>query len=168
MDVAGLCCRSRMRQRTLLHNAVRYGFTENSEPSPRKGDTCHMAKTYRVNAFVRISNAMTTFLLRMGVKMGSMTLLTVRGRKSGKIRTNPVTLIELDGYRLLIAPFGTVNWVRNLRVWRGYAHAGSPQRARLRRRTEHPGSRADPQTIAHRRPVVRDQLLRRHAGLPAG
>ena len=82
----------------------------------RKGDTCHMAKTYRVNAFVRISNAMTTFLLRMGVKMGSMTLLTVRGRKSGKIRTNPVTLIELDGYRLLIAPFGTVNWVRNLRA----------------------------------------------------
>ena len=29
-----------------------------------------MAKTYRVNAFVRISNAMTTFLLRMGMKMG--------------------------------------------------------------------------------------------------
>jgi len=75
-----------------------------------------MAKTYRVNAFVRISNAMTAFLLRMGVKMGNMTLLTVRGRKSGKIRTTPVTLIELDGERLLIAPFGTVNWVRNLRA----------------------------------------------------
>src|SRR5437667_10606007 len=66
-----------------------------------------MAKTYRVNAFVRISNAMTTFLLRMGVKLGTMTLLTVRGRKSGKIRTTPVTLI---------APFGAVNWVRNLRA----------------------------------------------------
>ena len=76
---------------------------------PRKGDTCHMAKTYRVNAFVRISNAMTTFLLRMGVKMGSMNLLTVRGRKSGQPRTNPVTLVELDGDRLLIAPFGSVN-----------------------------------------------------------
>ena len=75
-----------------------------------------MAKTYRVNAFVRISNAMTTFLLRMGVKMGTMTLLTVRGRKSGQPRTTPVTLIELDGDRLLIAPFGTVNWVRNLRA----------------------------------------------------
>ncbi|MFL5652898.1 MAG: nitroreductase family deazaflavin-dependent oxidoreductase [Ktedonobacteraceae bacterium] len=75
-----------------------------------------MAKTYRVNAFVRISNAMTTFLLRMGVKLGNMTLLTVRGRKSGQPRTTPVTLIELDGDRLLIAPFGTVNWVRNLRA----------------------------------------------------
>ncbi len=75
-----------------------------------------MAKTYRVNAFVRISNAMTTFLLRMGVKMGTMTLLIVRGRKSGQPRTTPVTLVELDGDRLLIAPFGTVNWVRNLRA----------------------------------------------------
>src|SRR5438445_10542666 len=97
MDVAGLWCRSRMRQRTLLHNVVRYGFTENSEPSPRKGDTCHMAKTYRVNAFVRISNAMTTLLLRMGVKMGSMTLLTVRGRKIGKCSNNTITLVVLDG-----------------------------------------------------------------------
>jgi len=75
-----------------------------------------MAKTYRVNAFVRISNAMTTWLLRMGVKMGTMTLLTVRGRTSGKMRTTPVTLVELGGDRLLIAPFGTVNWVRNLRA----------------------------------------------------
>src|SRR5439155_18064316 len=29
MDVAGLCCRSRMRQRTLLHNAVPYGLRPN-------------------------------------------------------------------------------------------------------------------------------------------
>ena len=75
-----------------------------------------MARTYRVNAFVRISNAMTTFLLRIGVKLGNMTLLTVQGRKSGKIRTTPITLVELDGDRLLIAPFGAVNWVRNLRA----------------------------------------------------
>ena len=75
-----------------------------------------MAKTYHVNVFVRISNAMTIFLLRIGVKMGTMTLLTVRGRKSGQPHTNPVTLIELDGDRLLIAPFGAVNWVRNLRA----------------------------------------------------
>jgi deazaflavin-dependent oxidoreductase (nitroreductase family) len=75
-----------------------------------------MAKKYRVNAFVRISNALVAFLLRMGVKMGTMTLLTVRGRTSGKICTTPVALIELDGNRLLIAPFGSVNWVRNLRA----------------------------------------------------
>src|SRR3989442_11525224 len=122
---------------------MHYRYTANCESNPRKGDTCHMAKTYRVNAFVRISNAMTTFLLRMGVKMGSMTLLTVRGRKSGQPHTNPVTLVELDGDRLLIAPFGTVNWVRNLRaageatLWRG----GLPPRVLppgLRRPGAHP------------------------------
>ena len=75
-----------------------------------------MAKTYRVNAFVRISNVRAAFLLRMGVKMGTMTLLTVPGRTSGKIRTAPVALVKLDGDHLLIAPFGSVNWVRNLRV----------------------------------------------------
>ena len=52
----------------------------------------------------------------MGVKMGTMTLLTVSGRISGKILKNPVALVKLDGDRLLIAPFGSVNWVRNLRA----------------------------------------------------
>jgi hypothetical protein len=84
-----------------------------------------MAKTYRVNAFVRISNALAAFLLRMGVKLGTMTLLTVRGRTSGKIRTTPVALIELDGDHLLIAPFGSANWVRNLHA-EGSASASPP------------------------------------------
>ena len=43
-------------------------------------------------------------------------LITVRGRKSGLPRTTPVTLIENGGRRGLIAPFGEVNWVRNLRA----------------------------------------------------
>jgi len=50
------------------------------------------------------------------MKLETMTLLSVRGRTSGKIRTTPVAVIELDGDRLLIAPFGSVNWVRNLRA----------------------------------------------------
>jgi deazaflavin-dependent oxidoreductase (nitroreductase family) len=47
-----------------------------------------------------------------------MTLLTLRGRKSGKLRTTPVGLMEHEGHRYLIATFGEVNWVRNLRVAR--------------------------------------------------
>ncbi len=41
-----------------------------------------MAKQYRVNAFVRINNAMISSLLRLGIKVGSFSLLTIRGRKS--------------------------------------------------------------------------------------
>jgi hypothetical protein len=40
-----------------------------------------MAKSYRVNSFMRINNAITTFLLRLGITMWSFSLLTVRGRK---------------------------------------------------------------------------------------
>jgi deazaflavin-dependent oxidoreductase (nitroreductase family) len=75
-----------------------------------------MAKQYQVNTFVRVSNAMTSFLLRMGVKMGNMALLTVRGRKSGKPITNPIVIVVQDGKRYLFSPFGIVNWVRNLRA----------------------------------------------------
>jgi deazaflavin-dependent oxidoreductase (nitroreductase family) len=75
-----------------------------------------MAKTYHVPSFVRFSNFFTTTLLRAGLKPGNMALLTVRGRKSGLPRTTPVSLIEHDGQRWLIAAFGEVDWVRNLRA----------------------------------------------------
>jgi deazaflavin-dependent oxidoreductase (nitroreductase family) len=55
-------------------------------------------------------------LLRLGVKMGPMILLTVRGRKSGQPRTTPVAMTEHDGKRYLVGTFGDVNWVRNLRA----------------------------------------------------
>ena len=75
-----------------------------------------MAKTYQVPSFVRLGNYVTTTLLRAGVKPGNMALLTVRGRKSGLPRTTPVSVIEREGQRWLIAAFGEVDWVRNLRA----------------------------------------------------
>lgn len=47
--------------------------------------------------------------------MGPVTLLTVRGRKTGKLRRNPVGLFKHGGQRYLFSTFGDVNWVRNLR-----------------------------------------------------
>jgi deazaflavin-dependent oxidoreductase (nitroreductase family) len=75
-----------------------------------------MAKTYRVNFTVRASNALAAAFLRMGVPLGPMTLLTVRGRKSGEPRTTPVAITEQDGQRIIVGTFGDVNWVRNLRA----------------------------------------------------
>lgn len=73
-----------------------------------------------VPAYVRLGNLMTTTLLRAGVKLSGfgrpMYLLTVRGRKSGQPRTTPVVVIEQDGERYLVSPFGIVDWVRNLRA----------------------------------------------------
>ena len=55
-------------------------------------------------------------LLYAGVKIGRMSLLTVRGRKSGQPRTTPVWLAEYDGQRFLVSTYGQTNWVRNLRA----------------------------------------------------
>lgn len=75
-----------------------------------------MAKTYRVGALVRVSNAIVTALLQRGVKIGNNALLTVPGRSSGEPRTTPVTILAWGGERWLQSPFGEVNWVRNLRA----------------------------------------------------
>jgi deazaflavin-dependent oxidoreductase (nitroreductase family) len=75
-----------------------------------------MAKTYKVNFATRMANSLLMTLLRAGVNMGTMSLLTVRGRKSGQPHSVPVRLIEQDSQCWLVAPYGVVQWVRNLRA----------------------------------------------------
>jgi deazaflavin-dependent oxidoreductase (nitroreductase family) len=74
------------------------------------------ASRTRVPRFVPFFNPLAMRLLRRGRLMGPNTLLTVRGRKSGEMRTTPVALVELDGRRWIIGTFGETNWVRNLRA----------------------------------------------------
>ena len=40
-------------------------------------------------------------------------LLQVRGRKSGKVYSTPIDLLEKNGKRFLVAPRGRAQWVRN-------------------------------------------------------
>jgi deazaflavin-dependent oxidoreductase (nitroreductase family) len=61
--------------------------------------------------------------------MGFNGLITVRGRKSGLPRTTPVAIIEASGRRWIWAPWGEVQWVRNLR-------AAGRATITIRRRTE--------------------------------
>jgi deazaflavin-dependent oxidoreductase (nitroreductase family) len=75
-----------------------------------------MATMFRVPLFIRAGNVLMTRLLRRGVRMGTNTLLTVPGRKSGLPRMTPLTIIKLDGRRYVQSPFGEVDWVRNLRA----------------------------------------------------
>ncbi len=75
-----------------------------------------MAKTSQVPRFVRPGNVLMTALMRAGFKVGLIHLLTVRGRKSGQPRTTPIAVVEQNGKRYLAAPYGIVDWVRNLRA----------------------------------------------------
>jgi len=67
---------------------------------------------------VRLLNPVIARLLRLGLPMRPMILLTVRGRITGEPRATPVGLFEYNGKRYLFATFGEVNWVRNLRAAR--------------------------------------------------
>ena len=67
-------------------------------------------------AFIRASNPLTRRLLRLGMPMGPNVLLTVRGRTSGLPRSAPVAIAEYGGHHWIIAAYGDVQWVRNLRA----------------------------------------------------
>ncbi len=95
-----------------------------------------MPKPYRVTAFVRLNNAFTSAAVRLGVNLGSFALLTVRGRKSGKPIATPVAVFDQDGKRYLIASYGVVNWVRNLRAAGGEATLTSGRRSERIRAVE--------------------------------
>ena len=57
-------------------------------------------------------------LVRLGLGPARTYLLTVTGRRSGTPRSTPVTLVVEGGRRWLVAPYGEVAWVRNLRATR--------------------------------------------------
>jgi deazaflavin-dependent oxidoreductase (nitroreductase family) len=75
-----------------------------------------MAKTYQLTTGRKLVNTVSRALLRIGLPLGSTYLLTVKGRKSGRVFTTPVTLVEDHERRWLVSPYGEVNWVRNARA----------------------------------------------------
>jgi len=76
-------------------------------------DTRHEIKA---TAFERFFNGLMGKLVGFGVGPGYMRLLEVRGRKSGRLFTTPVNLIEVGGRRYLVAARGDTAWSRNARV----------------------------------------------------
>ncbi len=117
-----------------------------------------MAKPYRVSAFVRLNNAFTVSVVRLGIPLGSFALLTVRGRKSGKPITTPLAVFSQGGNRYLIATYGVVNWVRNLRAAGGEATLTHGRRSEKIHTFELPSQAAAP--------VMRDALRSGPPGIP--
>jgi deazaflavin-dependent oxidoreductase (nitroreductase family) len=64
----------------------------------------------------RTLNAMMAAMLRRGIGPPEIWLLTTRGRKTGEPRTTPVSLVDMDGTRYVVSPYGTSAWVRNARA----------------------------------------------------
>ncbi len=80
------------------------------------GQTVAMAKTYQLGPRRRAVNVLMKPLVRLGIGGKSTYLLTTIGRRIGQERTTPVILVEIDGERWLVSPYGLVAWVHNVRA----------------------------------------------------
>jgi deazaflavin-dependent oxidoreductase (nitroreductase family) len=99
-----------------------YGFTAelarvNADAGP--GAACEhgrMPHSYRLTRPRRLLNRFMRALLQIGLAPSGMYLLTTTGRRTGTPHSTPVTLVEHEGGRWLVAPYGAVGWVRNARA----------------------------------------------------
>jgi deazaflavin-dependent oxidoreductase (nitroreductase family) len=85
-------------------------------------------RPYRLSPGRRVINALVRPLARLGLAGPRTHLLTVRGRRTGRPWTTPVSLVFVGGDRYAVAPYGERNWVKNARA------AGRVELRRGRRR----------------------------------
>jgi deazaflavin-dependent oxidoreductase (nitroreductase family) len=65
------------------------------------------------SAVERVFNRMFGLVVGLGWGFSYNYLLQVRGRKSGKLYSTPIDLLEKNEKRYLVAPRGRTQWVRN-------------------------------------------------------
>src|SRR5919197_4398799 len=85
-------------------------------PNVKEGRNVAPTHSARVPPRVRLFSPFLKFLLVAGIPLGPNRLVTVRGRNSGRPRTAGIAVIEVGDRRWVWAPWGDVNWVRNLRA----------------------------------------------------
>jgi deazaflavin-dependent oxidoreductase (nitroreductase family) len=83
-------------------------------------------------------------------------ILSVRGRTSGQLRSTPVVVLDHEGERYLVTPYGDTEWVRNLRA------AGAGQ-LKQRGRTEDFVATEVP---VEQRPPIIDAYRRKYGRMP--
>jgi deazaflavin-dependent oxidoreductase (nitroreductase family) len=73
-------------------------------------------RPYRKSYWRRALNSLVRPLARLGLTGPRTHLLTVPGRKSGKLWSTPVSIVQDGSERWLVAPYGDRNWVKNARA----------------------------------------------------
>jgi deazaflavin-dependent oxidoreductase (nitroreductase family) len=75
-----------------------------------------MERKHKISRTERLGNLVATVFLRVGVGPKRMLLVTVVGRNTGKPHTTPLNVVETDGQRWLVAPYGGAAWAKNARA----------------------------------------------------
>ncbi len=109
-----------------------------------------MAKEFQYSPMFKAGNAFMRSMLALGISLNGTTLITVPGRKTGRPQSTPITMVEFNGQRYVQSPFGSVNWVRNLRA------AGKATLSWGRRRETVIATELTPEQAA---PVIKSILL---------
>lgn len=84
-----------------------------SKPSPDLRST-RPVREFHIRRADRVGDAVFRGLARLGV--GPASLLTTRGRRTGRVRSTPVIPVRQGDQRWLVAPYGDVSWVLNARA----------------------------------------------------
>jgi hypothetical protein len=82
--------------------------------------------------WLKPANRIIIALYRLGWAFGTWYVLSVPGRKTGKLRSTPVSLLTVDGRRYIVTGFET-NWVKNARAvgWGFLTRGGKKERIAL-------------------------------------
>ena len=75
-----------------------------------------MARKYELSGTLRFINSLMSPLAKWGFGPDVLHILTTTGRKSGKPRSTPVNVMEMNNARWIVSPYGERGWVKNVRA----------------------------------------------------
>ncbi len=64
--------------------------------------------------WLKFANRLIIALNRLGMSFGTWYILSIAGRKTGKMRSTPVSVLHVNGQRYVVTGFET-QWVKNAR-----------------------------------------------------
>jgi len=76
-------------------------------------DRAHPPSLRKPSPLEALFNRALGLLVGLGIGPAYMQLLQVRGRKTGRVYSTPVNLLQVAGKPYLVAPRGRTHWVRN-------------------------------------------------------
>ncbi len=106
-------------------------------------------RRFRMSRVDRVGDMIVSMLARAGI--GPFHLLITRGRKTGRLHTNPVVLVEQDGRPWLVAPYREVGPDEAGPILKRYIAIASATRPYFRANNNSPVE--DFIAEAHRHPV---------------
>jgi hypothetical protein len=82
--------------------------------------------------WLKYANRVVILLNRLGLSIGTMHILSIPGRKTGQMRSTPLSVLRVNGQRYILTGLET-GWVKNARAagWGLLSYGRKKERVRL-------------------------------------